>query len=59
MPQNVPLLAGEKATTSGDEHVASPPKVSEVKEIPAKDQKAAPKLVDKKKGYTPKGITIA
>ena len=39
------LLADETATTSGEEHVASPPKVSEVKEISAKGQKAAPKLV--------------
>ena len=39
------LLADERATTSGEEHVASPPKVSKVKEIPAKGQKAAPKLV--------------
>ena len=43
------LLAGQTATTSGEEHVASPPKVSKVskaKEIPRKGQKAAPKLVD-------------
>ena len=39
------LLADETATTSGEEHVASPPKVSKVKEIPTKGQKAAPKLV--------------
>ena len=39
------LLAEETATTSGEEHVALPPKVSKVKEIPAKGQKAAPKLV--------------
>ena len=38
-------MADETATTSGEEHVASPPKVSKVKEIPAKGQKAAPKLV--------------
>ena len=38
------LLADEAATTSGEEHVASPPKVSKVKEISAKGQKAAPKL---------------
>ena len=37
------LLADETATTSGEEHVASPPKVSKAKEIPS--QKAAPKLV--------------
>ena len=36
-------LAGGKATTSGEEHVALPPKVCKVKEIPAKGQKAAPK----------------
>ena len=39
------LLADETATTSGEEHVASPPKVSKVKEISSKGQKAAPKLV--------------
>ena len=38
------LLADQTATTSGEEHVASPPKVSKAKEIPC--QKAAPKLVD-------------
>ena len=38
------LLAEETATTSGEEHVASPPKVSKAKEIPKKGQKAAPKL---------------
>ena len=39
------LLADETATTSGEEHVASPPKVSKAKEIPKKGQKAAPKPV--------------
>ena len=39
------LLADETATTSGEKHVASPPKVSKAKEIPEKGQKAAPKLV--------------
>ena len=43
------LLADEKATTSGEEHVASPPKVSKAKEIPEKGQKAAPKLVARKR----------
>ena len=38
-------MADETATTSGGEHVASPPKVSKVKEIPAKGQNAATKLV--------------
>ena len=42
------LLADETATTSGEEHVASPPKVSKVKEVSIKDKKAAPKLVAKK-----------
>ena len=42
------LLADETATTLGEEHVASPPKVSKVKEIHANGQKAAPKLVAKK-----------
>ena len=45
MPQKHALLADETATISGEEHVASPPKVSEVNEIPTKGQKAAPKLV--------------
>ena len=39
------LLADETATTSGEEHVVSPPKLSKTKEIPEKGQKAAPKLV--------------
>ena len=39
------LLADETATTSGEEHVASPPKVSKVKEISAKGQNAAPNLI--------------
>ena len=38
-------MADKTATTSGEKHVASPPKVSKIKEIPAKGQKAAPKLV--------------
>ena len=38
------LLADQTATTSGEEHVVSPPKVSKAKEIPS--QKAAPKPVD-------------
>ena len=33
------LLADETATTSGEEHVASPPKVSKVKEIPKRVKK--------------------
>ena len=40
-------LAHETATTSGEENVASPPKVSKVKEISAKGHNAAPKLVPK------------
>ena len=43
------LLADETATASGEEHVASPPKVSKAKEIPKKGQKAAPKLVARKR----------
>ena len=39
------LLADVTATTLGEEHVASPPKVSKAKETPKKGQKAAPKLV--------------
>ena len=38
------LLADQTATTSGEEHVASPPKVSKAKAIPS--ERAAPKLVD-------------
>ena len=38
-------MADEAATTSGEEHVASPPNVSKAKEIPKKGQKAAPKPV--------------
>ena len=40
-------MADQTATTSGEEHVASPQKVSKAKEIPKKDQNATPKLVDK------------
>ena len=43
------LLADKTATTSGEGHVASPPKeskVSKAKEIPKNGQKAAPKPVD-------------
>ena len=43
------LLADQTTTTSGEEHVASPPKVSKIskaKEIPKRGQKAAPKPVD-------------
>ena len=39
------LSANQTATTSGEEHVASPPKVSKAKEIPKKGQKAAQKPV--------------
>ena len=42
------ILADETATTSGEEHVASSPIVSKVKEISTKGQTAAPKLVAKK-----------
>ena len=42
------LWADETATTPGEEHVASPSKVSKVKEIPTKGHKAAPELVAKK-----------
>ena len=41
------LLVDKTATTSGEEHVASPPKVCRVKEISAKGQTAALKLVAK------------
>ena len=42
-------MADETTTTSGEEHVASPPKVSKAKAIPKKGQKAAPKLVARKR----------
>ena len=42
-------MTDETATTSGEEHVASPPKVSKAKEIPKKGQKAAPKPVARKR----------
>ena len=42
-------MADETATTSGEEHAASHSKVSKVKEISAKGQKAAPKLVARKR----------
>ena len=40
-------MADETATTLGEEHVASPPKVSKAKEIPKKGQKTSPRLVVK------------
>ena len=43
------LLADETASTSGEEHVAPPPKISKVKEIPTKGQTAAPKPVARKR----------
>ena len=46
---NHALLADETATTSGEEHVASPPKVSKAKEIPKKGQKAETKPVARKR----------
>ena len=45
---NHALLADETVTTSGEKHVASPQKISKVKEIPSKGKKAAPKLIAKK-----------
>ena len=42
-------MTDETATTSGEEHVASPPKVSKAKETPKKGQKAAPKPVARKR----------
>ena len=43
------LLADQTATTSGEEHVASPPKVSKAKAISEKGQKAEPKPVARKR----------
>ena len=57
IPKKAAALAHETATTSGEEHVASPTKVSKFKKISAKGQKAGPKLVAKKCN-TPKGINI-
>ena len=51
-------LVDETATTSGEEHVVSPPKVSKVKDISAKGLKAAPKQVPKKCN-TPNGSSIS
>ena len=48
MPQKHALLTDETATTSGEEHVLSPPKVSKIKEISRKVKKDAPKQVAKK-----------
>ena len=42
-------MADETATTSGEEHAASPPKISKAKEIPEKGQRAVPKLVARKR----------
>ena len=42
-------MADETATTSGEGHVASTPKVSKAKEIPTKGQKAAPKPIARKR----------
>ena len=47
MPKKAAALAHETATTSDEEHAASPPKVSKVKDISAKGQNAAPKQVAK------------
>ena len=44
VPQSMLYWLDQTATTSGEEHVASPAKVSKAKEIPS--QKAAPKPVD-------------
>ena len=53
------LLANETATKSGEEHVASPPKVSKAKEIPKKGQKAAPKLVARKRVIPQKASALS
>ena len=52
------LLADETATTSREEHVASPPKVSKAKEIPEKGQKDEPKLVARK-GVIPQKTMVS
>ena len=49
MPQNMPYWLMKQPTTSGEGHVTLPPKVSKSKEIPKKGQKAAPKLVARKR----------
>ena len=51
MPQSTLywLMKQPPHQVSGEEHVASSPKVSKAKEIPKKGQKAAPKLVARKR----------
>ena len=49
-------MADETATTSGEEHVASPQKVSKAKEIPEKGQNAEPKLVARKRAIPQKAM---
>ena len=51
-------MADETATTSGEEHVALPAEVSKVKEIPAKGQKTAPKLVARKRVIPQKALAL-
>ena len=58
MPTKHALLADETATTSGEEHVASPLKLCKIKEISAKGQKAIPNLVAKKRVIPQKASTL-
>ena len=51
-------MADETATTSGEEHVALAPKVSEAKEISKKGQKAAPKLLARKRVISQKASAL-
>ena len=50
-------MADETATTSGEEHLASPQKVSKAKAIPEKGQKADPKPVAGKRVIPQKAKT--
>ena len=51
-------MVDETATISGEEHFASPPKVSKAKEIPKKGQKAEPKLVARKRVIPQKAMVF-
>ena len=51
-------MADETSTTSGEEHVASPPKVSKAKEITQKGQKAAPEPVARKREIPQKASAL-
>ena len=58
MPQNVHCWLMKQPPHQVRKHVASPPKVSKVKEIFAKGQKAAPKLVAKNRVISQKASAL-